>query len=42
MVRIKTACGYGTQKSKPEYEDIARIKREKRISIQDVLKEIKT
>jgi len=39
-VRIKTAVGYGVQKSKPEYEDIARIAKEKGISIQDVLKEI--
>ena len=39
-VRIKTAYGYGVQKSKPEYEDIARIAKEKGISIQDVLKEI--
>ena len=39
-VSIKTASGFGVQKSKPEYEDIARIAREKNISLQDVLKEI--
>jgi len=39
-VRIKTACGFGVQKSKPEYEDVAQIAREKNISLQDVLKEI--
>ena len=39
-VRIKTACGFGIQKSKPEYEDIAKIAKEKGISIQDALKEI--
>jgi pyridinium-3,5-bisthiocarboxylic acid mononucleotide nickel chelatase len=41
MVRVKTAYGYGVQKSKPEYEDIAKIAREKGIAIQDVVKEIK-
>jgi len=40
-VRIKTAYGYGVQKSKPEYEDIAAIARKQGISIQDVVKEIK-
>jgi len=39
-VRVKTASGFGVQKSKPEYEDIAKIAREKNISLQDVLKEI--
>ncbi|MCL1955401.1 MAG: nickel pincer cofactor biosynthesis protein LarC [Spirochaetes bacterium] len=39
-VRTKTAYGYGVQKSKPEYEDIAAIARKQGISIQDVLKEI--
>jgi len=37
-VRIKTAYGYGVQKSKPEYEDIAAIARKQGISIQDVVK----
>jgi uncharacterized protein (DUF111 family) len=39
-VRIKTSYGYGVRKSKPEYEDIAKIARENDISIQDVLNEI--
>jgi len=39
-VRIKTAYGYGVQKSKPEYEDIAKIAKERGIAIQDILKEI--
>jgi uncharacterized protein (TIGR00299 family) protein len=39
-VRVKTSHGFGTVKSKPEYEDIARIAREKDKSIQDVLKAI--
>jgi len=39
-VRIKTAYGYGVKKSKPEYEDIAKIARENGLSIQEVLKEI--
>jgi uncharacterized protein (TIGR00299 family) protein len=39
-VRIKTARGFGVEKSKPEYEDIAKIAREKNMSLQDVLKEI--
>jgi len=39
-VRIKTAEGYGTKKTKPEYEDIAKIAKESGIAIQDVLKEI--
>jgi uncharacterized protein (TIGR00299 family) protein len=38
-IRIKTASGFGVQKSKPEYEDVAKIAREKNLSIQDVLKE---
>jgi len=39
-VRIKTARGFGVEKSKPEYEDIAKIARERNISLQDILKEI--
>ncbi|MCL2374150.1 MAG: LarC family nickel insertion protein, partial [Treponema sp.] len=39
-IRVKTACGFGVKKSKPEYEDVAKIAREKGISMQDVLKEM--
>jgi len=39
-VKVKTSQGFGVTKSKPEYEDIARIASEKNISIQDVLKAI--
>jgi len=39
-VRVKTSYGFGVKKSKPEYDDIARIAGEKGISIQDVLKSI--
>jgi uncharacterized protein (DUF111 family) len=35
--RIKTACGFGVKKTKPEYEDIARPAWEKGISIREVL-----
>ncbi len=38
-VKVKTSYGYGTKKSKPEYEDIARIARETGKSIKDVLTE---
>jgi len=40
-VKLKIARGYGVTKSKPEYEDIAKIAKESDVSIQDVLKEIK-
>jgi uncharacterized protein (DUF111 family) len=39
-VKVKTSCGFGVKRSKPEYEDIAKIARENNLSIQDVLKEI--
>ena len=36
-VTVKTSYGFKVRKTKPEYEDIARIAREKNISMQDVL-----
>jgi len=39
-VRVKTSRGFGVKKSKPEHDDIARIARERNMSLQDVLKEI--
>jgi len=39
-VRVKTAYGYDVKRSKPEYEDIARIAKENDLSIQEVLKEV--
>jgi uncharacterized protein (DUF111 family) len=39
-IRVKISGGFGVTKSKPEYEDIARIARERNMPIQDVLKEI--
>lgn len=35
-VHIKTASGFGVEKSKPEYEDLARIARENEITIGEV------
>ena len=35
-VRRKTASGYGTEKSKWEYEDLARIARERGVSLDEV------
>jgi uncharacterized protein (TIGR00299 family) protein len=40
VVKLKTARGFGVEKSKPEYEDVARIAHEKNIPLQDILKEI--
>jgi uncharacterized protein (DUF111 family) len=37
-VRVKTSQGYGVKKSKPEYEDLARLARETGRSIQEILK----
>ena len=39
-VRIKTAAGFGVEREKPEYEDIARIAREQGLSLDEVLKEL--
>ena len=39
-VTLKTAFGPGVKKSKPEYEDMARIAREKGVSLQDILDEL--
>jgi len=36
-VKVKTSYGFGVKKSKPEYEDIARIAHDNSLSIQDVL-----
>jgi uncharacterized protein (DUF111 family) len=38
VVRVKTSCGFGVEKSKPEYEDIARIAMENDISFAQVEK----
>ncbi len=39
IVRVKTAYGFGVRKTKPEYEDIAKIARERGMSVQDVLRD---
>ena len=39
-VRIKTASGFGVEREKPEYEDIARVARERGLSLDEVLKEL--
>ena len=36
-VRIKNACGYGVKKSKPEYDDIAKIARENGLTLQEAV-----
>ena len=41
-VKVKTSYGFGVEKSKPEYEDIARIARENNLSIQEVLETLQT
>lgn len=39
-VRVKVASGYGITKEKPEYEDMARIANEKKISLAEIEKEV--
>ena len=39
-VRMKRSFGYGVEKSKPEYEDVARIAREQDLSLAEVHKEL--
>jgi len=39
-VRIKTADGFGVRKTKPEYEDVAKIAKENGLTIEKVLREI--
>jgi len=39
-VKVKTSYGFGVEKSKPEYEDVAKIACENGISIQEVLDEL--
>jgi len=39
-VRVKTASGYGTSRSKAEYEDVAKIARENDLSLADVVEQI--
>ena len=36
-VRVKTAIGYGVKRQKPEYDDVAKIAREKNMSIAEVM-----
>lgn len=40
MVHVKVASGYGITKEKPEYEDMARIAKEKKISLAEIEKEV--
>jgi uncharacterized protein (TIGR00299 family) protein len=40
QVRIKTSKGYGTVKSKPEYDDIAGIAKKRGMALSDVLAEV--
>lgn len=35
-VRVKKASGYGVSRQKAEYEDLAKIAREKNVSIRDI------
>jgi uncharacterized protein (TIGR00299 family) protein len=37
VVRVKASVGYGTEKSKPEFEDVARIAKENHLSLQDII-----
>ena len=41
-VRVKRASGMGTEKAKPEYEDIAELARQRGVSLKEIRKEIPT
>ena len=41
-IRVKSAFGFGVQKSKPEYEDLARIARENGLSLREAKKLIES
>ena len=40
-VRVKTSTGYGTTRTKVEYDDIARIAKEQNRSLRDIREELK-
>ena len=39
-VRVKRASGYGSERKKPEYEDLARIARETGKSLEEIRGEV--
>lgn len=40
-VRMKQAAGWGVQRTKPEYEDVAQLARENNVSLQQILAQLK-